>query len=81
MKVHIYNKCSECSRDSVHALTRLIMDRRSRSEMPGTLKPVFVDWARERAVQTPDMEERVQDNVGRTASVSTRHLGGKVKHL
>jgi hypothetical protein len=57
--------------------------------MPGTFKPVSVDWGRERerererAVRTPDMEERVLDHVDRDAGVSTRQLGEElnVSHI
>jgi hypothetical protein len=49
----------------MHALTRLIMDCRIRSEMP-------VDWRGQRAVQTPDMEELT------VMQVSARDKRGRV---
>jgi hypothetical protein len=52
------------------------MGRRNRSDMPGTFKPVSVEWGRERAVLTPDVEERVLGHVDRDAGVSMRQLGG-----
>jgi hypothetical protein len=55
--------------------TRLIVDGRIRSEMPGTIKPVSVDWEGQRAVRTPDREKRVLDRAHSDAEVSTRQAG------
>lgn len=41
----------------------------------GTLKTVSVVWERERAIQTPDMEQHVLDHVDRDPGVCTRQVG------
>jgi hypothetical protein len=57
------------------------MDHCFHSKMPGTFKLVSVDWGRERAIQTPDMEECVLDHVDRDPGVSMRGVGEELNVL
>jgi hypothetical protein len=55
------------------------MDHHIHSKMCVTFKLVSVDWGRERAARTPDMEEHVLEHVDRDARVSMEEVEEKLR--